>query len=201
MKNYKSLQEAKHRGILLLKRRFFRFPWLLSMTLLLIPKILFADMELSSPTHTKVAVREHPRTGKPFVSITEAGMSENDPFLKMTKIMKRPDYRMLDPKVKSGQIPYEGPVSDRKKVYILAATLATVGTVGGSAIIAAAPAATGAGAAGGAGLYAGAGAGVAAGTLGGSLAASRQDAERVNFTHVLESHAVNTQNSANQKKT
>ena len=154
--------------------------------------ILLADSEVIAKTNTQVMVREHPRTGKPFIAIVSRTQTP-EPFVYPRKKMKRPDYRMLDPKIKSGTIPYEGPISDRKKIYILAASLATIGAVGGTAIMAAAPAATGAGAAGGAGLYAGAGAGVAAGTLGGSVAASRSDSEKINFTHVSESHAVNSQ--------
>jgi hypothetical protein len=144
--------------------------------------------EVIEETHTKVVVRHHPKTGQPFVSITAEDAAQY-PFPE-PKVMKRPDYRMLDPKMKSGAIPYEGPVSDRKKVYILAASLAAVGTVGGVGIIAAAPAATGAGAAGGAGVYGAAGGAVAVGSISGAVAATRSDPEKANFTHVSEAHAV-----------
>lgn len=169
-----------------------RFISLLLSAVLLFSAPAGADSEVVPQTQTRVMVREHPRTGKPFVVITGQGESR-DPFAGQRRIMKRPDYRMLDPKVKSGQIPYDGPVSDRKKVYILAASLATIGTVGGTAIIAAAPAATGTGAAGGAGVFAGAGAGVTGGTLGGTYAATKNNSEKEDFTHVSESHAVKSQ--------
>ena len=149
--------------------------------------------EVLEKTPTEVTVREHPRTGKPYVVIIPAGINQ-DPLavLRSSKPAQRPDYRLLDPKVRSGQVPYEGPVSDRKKVYIFAASIATIGVVGGAGIIAAAPAASGAGAAGGAGLYAGVGAGIAAGTIGGTYAAMRTDPSKESFKHVSESREVKT---------
>jgi hypothetical protein len=145
--------------------------------------------EILEETHTKVTVRNHPRTGIPFVSISPEDAA-SDPFAD-SKPVKRPDYRMLDPKIKPKDVGYEGPVSDRKKVYILAASLATVGTVGGAGIIAAAPAATGTGAASGAGLYGAAGTAVVAGTAAGTVHLTKpSEPERVNFSHVSEAHAV-----------
>ena len=85
--------------------------------------------EVIQKTPTRVVVREHPRTGRPYVSIVSSEAPARDPFSGLHQAMKRPDYRMLDPKIKAGQIPYEGPYSDRKKVYLLAASLATVGAV------------------------------------------------------------------------
>lgn len=162
-------------------------------------KPLNADSEVIRESSVQqVVVREHPRTGNPYIAVTAAG-NPQDPFLGKRAKVSRPDYQMLDPKVKSGQIPYDGPSSDRKKVYILAASLATIGAVGGTAIIASAPAATGAGATTGAGAYAGAGAGIAAGTLGGSIAMSRSGPEKDNFTHVFESHAVKSETFKNQE--
>lgn len=155
---------------------------------LLIFFLLFMNLPLQASevleeTHTQVQVREHPNTGKPFVSISRT--SANTPF-PTVKALKRPDYRMLDPKIKKGTIPYEGPVSDRKKVYVLAATLATIGTVGGVGIIAAAPAATGTGAAGGAGLYGAAGGAVAAGSISTALSTTKSNPKDENFKHVSE---------------
>lgn len=141
--------------------------------------------EIFDDTHTRVLVRHHPRTGKPFVSITSETAVDRNPFPE-SQMPKRPDYRMLDPKMKSDDIPYEGPVSDRKKVYAFAATLVTVGTVGGVRIMAAAPAATGTGVTGGAGLYGAAGGAVAAGTVSAAVAGTRSDPEKENFTHVSE---------------
>lgn len=163
----------------------------LVLSLLLSAPALRAD-EVFEETHTKVAVRNHPRTGKPFVSIAPE-LNDANPFGE-TKMAKRPDYRMLDPKIKPKDVGYEGPVSDRKKVYIFAASLATVGTVGGTAIIAAAPAATGAGAAGGAGIYGAAGTAVVAGTAAGTIRATRTDSdmERVNFKHAAEAKELET---------
>lgn len=147
--------------------------------------------EVTEKTGTRVVVRNHPKTGKPFISIVPANQNLNSDFFSRYRSNSgRPDYRMLDPNTKTGEIPYNGPSSDRKKVYILAASLATIGVVGGTSIIAAAPAATGAGAAGGAGLYGAAGTAIAAGSLSASLFPSRVRPEDRNFTHVSESHAV-----------
>ena len=160
---------------------------------------VYAGNEIIPETPTRVVVRQHPRTGKPFVSITGKD-SAHDPFSEVRK-GKRPDYRMLDPKIKSGQIPYDGPSSDRKKVYALAAALAAVGTVGGIGIIAVAPAATGAGAAGGAGVYGAAGGAVAAGAISGAVASTHSGGgpEKDNFTHISEAHTIQPEPAA--KKT
>ncbi len=148
-----------------------------------------AVSEVIPKTSTQVIVRDHPKTGKPYVSIVSDSAPGQDPFAHLKQNIKRPDYRMLDPQVKSGEIPYEGPVSDRKKVYILAASLATLGTVGGVAVIAAAPAATGAGAAGGgAGMYAAGGAAVVLGTAAGTVAVTKTDPDKENFTHESEAN-------------
>lgn len=130
--------------------------------------------EVVEQTDTKVLVREHPRTGRAYAVITADGVKNPLEALPVTT-KARPDYRMLDPKLKSGAVPYEGPVSDRKKVYLFAGSLAALGTAGGAAIIAAAPAATGAGAAGGAGLYGAAGTAVAAGTVSTALVKTKPD--------------------------
>ncbi len=134
--------------------------------------------EVITQTPTKVVVREHIKTGKPYVVITSA-QGDRNPFASIPVATRvRPDYRLLDPKVKASQVRYEGPVSDRKKVYIFAGTIAALGTAGGAAVIAAAPAATGAGAAGGAGGYAAAGTAVAAGTISTSVLNTRPDPEK-----------------------
>lgn len=145
--------------------------------------------EVLEETSTHVMVRKHPRTGKPFVSVIKKD-SAFDPFQKITGNFKRPDYRMLDPKIKSGQIPYEGPSSDRKKVTIFAASLAAVGTLSGAAVIATAPAATGAGAAGGAGAYGAAGGAVAVGTISGAVSVQHSGPDKENFDHVSKSEEI-----------
>ncbi len=137
--------------------------------------------EVLEESTTRVVVREHPRTGRPYVSIVPDA-SARDPFEAQRKKMKRPDYRMLDPKIKSGAIPYEGPVSDRKKVYLLAGTLAATGAVAGTAVILAAPAATRAAAAGGAGAYGAAGVGVLGGTVSAATLKMRPDPKHDKLT-------------------
>lgn len=150
----------------------------------------FAD-EVVPQTSTHVVVRDHPKTGKAYVSVTEKGKENVNP-LAAGKYKKRPDYRMLDPKVKSGEIPYEGPVSDRKKVYAFAAGLAAVGVAGGAAVsLAAASAPATAGSAGGAGAFGAAGVGVIAGTAGILQAKTSPDPNKPDdFTHTSESKSL-----------
>ncbi len=128
--------------------------------------------EVFQETNSQVIIREHPKTGKPYVVIASAGMTSETAFFLSSKKFSRPDYRLLNPKVKSGQIPYDGPYSDSKRIYIFAATLATLGTVGGAVGMAILPASTGAAATGGAG-YLAAGGVVAAGTTAAVVTASK----------------------------
>ena len=131
---------------------------------LLIACMIVASSGVSSPlvmanevferTQTRVVVRVHPKTGKPFVSIVSADANHQSGYFTRPAVVNRPDYRMLEPKVKAGDVPYHGPVSDRRKVYVLAGTLAALGAAGG-VIGTVAPAASSGGAASGAGLYAG----------------------------------------------
>ncbi len=143
--------------------------------------------EVLEQTETQVVVRNHPRTGKPYVSIVSPDRLNVDPFAGNRKSYLRPDYRMLDPKIKSGVIPYKGPYSDRKKVYIFAASLAAVGTMGGTAIIATAPAATGTAASGGAGAYLAGGAAVAAGSAAEYTIATQPNPKKDIYTQRSES--------------
>lgn len=167
----------------------------------LLLSVLLSNIALASEvlkdSQSQVAIIEHPKTGKPYVSISSGNIRTTSAMLGAKKLTKRPDYRMLDPKVSPKDVGYDGPYSDRKKVYILAASLATVGTVSGAAVIAAAPAATGAGAASGAGALAGAGAGVAAGTLGGTYALSKSDPNQDDFTHTAQSKTIGENKNVN----
>ena len=93
----------------------------------------------------------------------------------------RPDYRLLELDVKSGEIPYSGPVSSRTKVYVLAGALAAGGIVGAAAMsVAAAGAAPSA--AGAAGL--GAGAGLAATGTGAIAYTYKTNSESINTTQI-----------------
>ena len=150
--------------------------------------------EVIEETPTQVVVREHPKTGHPYVNIVSAGVPAPNPFESQRKKMARPDYQLLDPKIKAGEIPYEGPSSDRKKVYLFAASLATLGTVGGVVGMALAPAAAGAGASGGAGAYLAGGAAVTAGTVAGSVAATRADPKKDDYIHTSQSQLLEDEN-------
>ena len=133
----------------------------------------------------EVVVREHPKTGFPYVSIIDP----NKPRAQFSGDMKkynRPDYRMLDPKVKPRDVKYDGPVSDRKKVYILAGALAAGGVAGYAALPVAA--ASG-GAATGAGAYAAASAAVTAGTFS-THWAMKHDDRPDDFTQVSTSREI-----------
>lgn len=137
--------------------------------------------EVVPETNTSVLVREHPKTGKPYVVITSKDAVQQS-YFQSSKKVSRPDYRLLDPKVKSGQIPYDGPYSDSKRIYIFAASVATLGA--GSLVTAAAlPAAasSGAAAAGGGGAYLAAGGAVAAGTTAAALASTKPNSKTDSF--------------------
>lgn len=141
--------------------------------------------EILQETSTKVVVREHPRTGRPYVSVNAADVPDQDPWKGNRKNFSRPDYRMLDPRMKSGQVPYAGPASDRRKVYAFAASMAALGAAGGVAGILAPAAATASSGAGGAGVYAAGGAAVTAGTAGAAYHVMHTD--RDHFEHHSES--------------
>ena len=151
--------------------------------------------EVRDESHSQVVIREHPKTKKPYVTIVSSEEPvPADPFTNQRNKFSRPDYRMLDPKAKKGDYVYDGPYSDRKKVYIFAASMIAVGVTGGVAGMALAPAATGTAAAssGGGGAYL-IGAGVATG-VGGIAAADvlKVKAEDENFTHEGESKTIQT---------
>lgn len=131
---------------------------------------LIASSEILPDTRTEIVVRKHPKIEQEYVSI----VSLDEPRKDLDRInngkYSRPDYRMLDPHTKSGDIPYDGPVSSRKKVYVLAASLATAGAasaVAGAALFPATVAASSA-SGGGAGLAA---AGAATAAAGGAISA------------------------------
>ena len=149
--------------------------------------ISLSASEVIEDTHTNVIMREHPKTGRPYVSIVSSDVPvPEDPFAKFRQISKRPDYRMLDPKVKPGEIPYEGPYSDSKKIYIFAATLAALGTAGGAIGLAAIPVSTGAAASGG-GAYLGAGSAVAVGSAAGVVVKTNVSSKQDDFVQTSKS--------------
>lgn len=145
------------------------------------------ESEVPGIKDTKPVVRVHPKTGKPYVSIVSSAAPQPDPLAQVPRNSARPDYRLLDPDTKPGQIPYEGPYSDRRKVYLFAATLMTVGTVGGAVGIAAAPVSSGAATGGGA--YVAAGSAVA-GSASAAAAISRNRPPEEEFKETSESKTV-----------
>jgi hypothetical protein len=132
---------------------------------LVVGPVFAAENETIVESGAKVFIREHPQTGKPFVSLRKEGDSQ-DLFKGFVKREFRPDYKMLDAKTKSGDVPYDGPVSDRKKVYIFAATMITLGVAGGIATVAMPAGAAAAGAGSGTGLLGTGAVAVATGTVG-----------------------------------
>ncbi len=101
------------------------------------------DLE-APPPESGVAVKAHPRTGRPYASIVAPG--EAPEAASPVRPLERPDYRYLH--AGRGEVAYQGPSSDRTKVYVLAGTLATAGVAAGMAGLATAPAVAGAAAAG-----------------------------------------------------
>jgi hypothetical protein len=166
----------------------------------LVPVPAKADVEIQDSTHTRVAVKKHPKTGKPYVTILPENAAPGDAEIisgtvttSGQKEPARPDYRLLDWKVKNGAVAYDGPSSDRTKIYIFAASLATLGVVSGAAVMAVAPAAaaTGASASGaGAGVYAVGGAAVTAGTVSTALIQTKPDAKQDDYDHYSQSKEV-----------
>ena len=156
--------------------------------------------EVIQETQTKVIVREHPKTGRPYVSITPLGAEFRDPFERQRTNLRRPDYRMLDPKVKDGEIPYDGPYQDSKKVYIFAATLATLGTAGGVIGLTMIPASAG-GAASGAGAYLASGGAIAGGTTAALLGTTKSNPEQDDVIQTSKSHLVMELENQEEKTT
>jgi hypothetical protein len=141
-----------------------------------------AENEVLQENGTKVFIREHPQTGKPFVTLRKEGDSQ-DLFKGFVKREFRPDYKMLDAKTKSGEVPYDGPVSDLKKVYIFAATMITLGVAGGIATVAMPVGAVATGASGGTGLLGAGAVAVVAGTAGTVAVKSHLAPGEENYIH------------------
>ena len=169
-----------------MKKHLVRIFWLV----LMLTQSWLVELQASEvieDSHTRVLVREHPRTGRPYVSIVpETPENLPDPFQALHTRFSRPDYRMLDPKVKSGEIPYDGPYSSSTKVYVFAASLATLGTVGGAVGMAVLPASTG-GAVSGGSAYLASGGAVIAGTVAGTYAAMGGNSKQDDFTQIAKS--------------
>ncbi|MFC1808918.1 hypothetical protein ACFL3D_02195 [Candidatus Omnitrophota bacterium] len=134
----------------------------------------------------RVSVRVHPRTGEEYVSIhpVEQELPRYD-FQTHGEKYSRPDYEMLSHTTKSGDVYYDGPVSDRTKVYVLAATLAASGIAAGAVAQAgvAAAATTASTASAGAGAYATAGAVLMGISIGTPLIRAQPDPHRDDFIH------------------
>ncbi|HNX68406.1 MAG TPA: hypothetical protein PLL75_02570 [Candidatus Omnitrophota bacterium] len=150
-----------------------------------------AETEVFKESGAKVFIREHPQTGKSFVSIRAETTEATDIFKGFTRREIRPDYRLLDPKNRSGAVPYDGPSNDRTKVYVFAATMVTLGAAG-IAVTAALPAgaAATAGTGSSAGLYAAGGTAVALGTAGTVYVNTRVKPGEENYVHTAESHSL-----------
>jgi hypothetical protein len=165
-----------------------QFSLILAMLLIAGP-VSAVENETIGENGAKVFIREHPQTGKPFVSLRKEGDTQ-DPFKGFVKREFRPDYRMLDAKTKSGDVPYDGPVSDRRKVYVFAATMMTLGVAGGLVTVAMPAGAAAAGAGGGTGLLGTGAVAVAAGTVGTVALRSHLTPGEENYIHEATTHAV-----------
>ena len=173
---------------------------LIAMTSLLMAfQFPLAASEVIKETGSQIIIRYHPKTGKPYTAIVTGDKSVSPSPMGEQKKYSRPDYRLLDPKVKSGQIPYDGPHRDNTKIYLFAATLAAAGAAGGALAIAFPAASTGA-AAGGAGLFAGAGAAVTAGTAATVYQGTKVKPEDENFSQQSETRVIqDTQETVTQQ--
>ncbi len=105
--------------------------------------------EINFPQHAAVMVRENSKTGTPYVVIVDPKAPRSDLASLDSNKYRRPDYRMLEKNVTAKDVGYDGPYSSKKKIYILAATLATAGATAAVVGPALFPAAAATGAAGG----------------------------------------------------
>ncbi len=96
-----------------------------------------------------VMVRENSKTATPYIVITDPLQPRKDLAALDSNKYRRPDYRMLQKGVTAKDVGYDGPYSSKKKIYILAATLATAGATAAIVGPAIFPAAAATGAAGG----------------------------------------------------
>ncbi len=115
----------------------------------------------------QVMVRENSKTGTPYIVLSDPLNPRKDLALLDSNKYRRPDYRMLQKGVNAKDVNYDGPYSSKKKIYILAATLATAGATAAVVGPALFPAAAATGAVGSA-----AGPAIAAGVGGSALAAA-----------------------------
>ena len=96
-----------------------------------------------------VMVRENSKTATPYIVITDPLQPRKDLAALDSNKYRRPDYRMLQKGVTAKDVGYDGPYSSKKKIYILAATLATAGATAAIVGPALFPAAAATGVAGG----------------------------------------------------
>lgn len=109
---------------------------------------VFETREIFAPSvDAQVMVRENSKTGTPYVVISDPQNPRGDLASLDSNKYRRPDYRMLQKGVTAKDVGYDGPYSSKKKIYILAASLAAAGA-GAAIALPVAPAAAGAGAAG-----------------------------------------------------
>ncbi|MFZ5801789.1 MAG: hypothetical protein ACOY3K_01580 [Candidatus Omnitrophota bacterium] len=146
--------------------------------------------EVLPETGTEVLIRNHPKTGQPYPVIADPGEPRDDLRSLNPDKYERPDYRYLDPNLRSGTIRYDGPYSSRTKVYVFAASMATLGVVGGT-LLPVAPAAAGAAGGGGAAAAGIAGSGVVATTGIVSSAVLHKDDDKIqDFARIQETRLI-----------
>lgn len=97
--------------------------------------------EIEAPKDAAVMVRENSKTGTPYIVIADTQNPRTDLAALDANKYRRPDYRMLEKNVSAKDVGYDGPYSSKKKIYILAATLAVAGAGAAVAAPAIAPAA------------------------------------------------------------
>jgi len=174
--------------------------WRLMLALLLLRLMLpgnaiCATNEVLVVSPTQVVMRQHPKTGKAFVSIVSAEAPEAGNLLAASGgTLLRPDYSLLDPNVKASDVPYEGPYSDRRKIYVFGVTLATIGVTGGVAGMALAP--TAGTAVGGGGAYLAAGGALMTGAVSTAVIKTKPRVGEDDFKHTSESVVLETEEKA-----
>lgn len=102
---------------------------------------VFDSQDIKMPNSgAAVMVRENSKTGTPYIVITDPLNLRKDLAALDSNKYRRPDYRMLQKGVSGKDVNYDGPYSSKKKIYILAASLAVAGA-GAAIAIPVAPAA------------------------------------------------------------
>lgn len=168
-----------------------------------LPQLVIAENEeVPDFRSSQIRVRENRQSGKPYVSIVKEDQTNpRYAFQRDQTPYQRPDYRMLSQNKKEMKtIAYDGPESDRTKIYLFAGTLIASGiAVGTTAALAPVATAGSAAASGGAGAFGLASLGIATGSVVTALHKSKPDPDRA-FIHESKARILQLTKPAGEEK-